>query len=128
MPDTSLGVDLATLPDGDLDPTFALLTGPQLVARDLALRLQTPGVFYDETVGTDLRAWCARPLADAMRRRVAAIVRAEARRDDRVQDVDVVVSGSQSTLTIAVDGATDAGPFRLVLPVGSLAARLQEPT
>lgn len=122
-----LGTDLATLSDGDLDPTFALLSGPQLVARDLALRLQTPGVFYDESIGTDLRAWCARPLTDSERRRVAALVRMEARRDDRIDDVDVVVSGSQSSLSIAVDGTTVAGPFRLVLPAGELAARLQEP-
>lgn len=122
-----LGTDLATDEFGDLDPTFGLLSGPQLVARDLALRLQTPGVFYDESVGTDLRAWCARPLADSERRRMAALVRREARRDDRIDDVDVVVTGSQSALVVTVDGATAAGPFRLVLPVGSLAARLQEP-
>jgi hypothetical protein len=56
VPDSDLGVDLATLRDGDLDPLFALASGPELVARDLRAEVLTdPGaLWYAPGYGGDL--------------------------------------------------------------------------
>ncbi len=126
MPDSDLGVDLATLPDGDLDPLFALTSGPELVARDLRAEVLTdPGaLWYAPGYGGGLAGQVAKRVTPGSRAAFAARVRAVCMADDRVASVEVAVSAE---LTVAVDGVTATGAaFAFVVDAAHAAARLAE--
>jgi hypothetical protein len=121
-----LGVDLATLPDGDLDPLFGLLDGPALVARDLQAELLTleDALWYAPGYGLGLAGEVAKRVTDASRATLAARVEEVCMRDDRVGSVTAEVTGE---LDVAVEGVTATGAaFRFVVDAASAAARLAE--
>ena len=125
MPDP-LGVDPATLPDGDLDPTFGLLSGAELVARDLRAEVLTDAgaLWYAPAYGGGLAGQVAKRVTPASRAAVAARVRAVCLADDRVASVDVAVSAE---LTVRVEGTTATGStFTFVVDAAGAAARLAE--
>jgi hypothetical protein len=121
----SLGTGIATLwtANGpDRDPYFRKVTGNLAVAHALARRLITStGTLSWTSDGYDIR----RLLNDGIPANtrgpllaIAAFIRAECRKDERVADasVDVSVGGeSRDQLVIAIDVTTADGPFRLVL-------------
>lgn len=117
-----LGIDVSTYVDGDLDPTFALITGPRVVAEAIARRLQTPrgGLPRDPSYGTDLRAWVNASLSPARLAALRAAIAGEASADPRVEDVDVEFIQSGSSLRISITGTCAAGPFDLVLDAADL--------
>jgi hypothetical protein len=123
---SDLGSDIAALEDGDLDPMFGEMSGPALVAADLRAELLTAegSLFYDPAHGFDVRAGLGARVTDARRAQMATRIEAVCLRDDRVASVDVRVTGS---LVIEVDGLTSTNePFRFVLDVADVAARLSE--
>lgn len=127
------GVDLSCITDTTLtleevDPNSNTAIG-QAVAR----RLITPrgGVLDDQAYGLDLRAYCNRGLTDAQIRNIAALVRAEAMKDDRVSDADVKVTyvATMRALTIELTltpGDRTNDVFALVFYVTSDSAQLIE--
>lgn len=127
------GADLSCASDlteqmASVDPLTRLA-----VAEAIARRLTTPrgGVLDDPDYGLDLRAMCNRGMADDDVRTLAARVRSEVEKDDRVDAAAVVVTPSSdvSTLTIAIrvtpyDGRI--GTFSLTLAVTSSSALIKE--
>lgn len=123
---TDLGTDLATLADGDLDPTFGLLSGPALVARDLQAEIFTieGALWYAPEYGLGLAAHVAKRVTPPMRAALASRIRALCLRDDRVASVQVEVSGE---LAVAVEGVTAIDEaFQFVVNPASAAASLAE--
>lgn len=122
-----LGTDLATLEDGDLNPSLdELVEGAELVAQDLRAECLTRegALFYDETYGLGVDGLVAQRITDVRRARIASRVEAVCLRDDRVAAVQVEAAGE---LAIDVEGLTSTEePFRFVLDVGDVAARLSE--
>lgn len=126
MSDTQLGLDLATLPDGDLDPTFGLVAGAELVARDLRAEVLTSagGLWYAPGYGGGLADQAAKRVTPTSRAALDARVRAVCLGDDRVASVVVTVSGA---LVVEVEGTTASGDtFRFVIDPALAADRLAE--
>ena len=109
------GTDVSTYPD--LDDTFAPLPGIAVIAQAIARSLE------DAQYGVDLRQWLNESLASADVFHLQQTIESQCLRDERVQDVSVVVA--QPTLyelRIAIDiEPSQQGPFRLTLKVTALA-------
>lgn len=123
----TLGIDIATLADGDLDPGFGLLGGPELVARDLRAEVLAPegSLWYAPTYGGGLAGEVAKRVTETSRAGLAGRVRAVCMADDRVASVDVDVTGE---LVVTVDGTVATGEtFRFVVEASAVASRLTEP-
>lgn len=123
---SGLGIDVSTFVDGDLDPTFALITGPRVVAEAIARRLTTPrgGLPRHPGYGTDLRRWVNVALTPARRAAVRSAVAGEASADPRVESIDVELVESGSSLRISITGTCAAGPFDLVVDVADLSVEI----
>ena len=123
---SGLGLDVSTFVNGDLDPTFALIAGPQVVAEAIARRLQTPrgGLPRNPEYGTDLRQWVNASLSPAKRAALQSTIVGEVTADPRVESVDVEFVESGSSLRVSISGTCSAGPFDLVLDVASLTVDL----
>lgn len=112
----------------DLDPTFALVTGPRAVAQAIARRLSTPrgGLHYDGTYGYDLRSLLNTGIEPGDTFRIAAAVEAQCVADERVVSATATVLFDETTerLRVLVDGELAEGPFSLVLGVSAVTVEL----
>ncbi len=119
---TDYGSDIHCI--DDIDPSFSVVTGRLAVAQALARRLGTPrgGLFYDPEYGFDLRQFANAGFNQALSFQISAGIEAECVKDERVRSASASVTYDAQTerLTTAVDGISDAGPFRLVLSVSSV--------
>lgn len=124
-----LGFDISTPLDPDtglpdLDPFFGLVDGIEQLAQALFARIVTPtGALVDDpTFGYDVRE----NLNDASPSpaRIAAAVRSQWLADERVLDAQVGVTFEGETLRIEGFVESSAGPFRLVIAVGSVTSAL----
>lgn len=125
------GIDVSCV--DDLDPTFALVSGPVALAQALARRLATPrgGLFYDGTYGYDLRAILNASVEDfGGTFAIASAVEAECMKDERVARAGATVSFNRGTekLTVAVAIEGSEGPFDLVLSVDAVTVEILAPT
>lgn len=119
---SDFGSDVSTFlrEDGiaDLDPSFAVITGPQVVAEGVARSLMTRRGLLSEAPdrGIDLQQLQSARLTPGALRQVHAIVEREVRADDRVLDASVEVSNPEPyALRIRIACVTAAGPFEFVI-------------
>lgn len=116
-----LGVDVAYQADARL----SLVSGPALVAQDVAARWELPpggNPVNPDDGSVYLAQWINRPYSGATDPKLStiqALCVSEAKRDDRVLDITVNVTlerinATSSRLRIEADGTTAQGPFRLV--------------
>lgn len=121
-----LGTDVSTFPD--LDPTFAPLIGPRVVAEALARRLTTPrgSLLGQPDYGIDVRDALNEGVSRASLFALKASIEAEAEADPRVAEVDVSLTfdPAAGSLRIVVAGTTAAGPFELVMAVTALTVEI----
>lgn len=128
--DILVGFDAHGQPD--LDPRFALVSGPRAVALAVARRLCTtagdlPGhPDYGHNVGALLRARMTPQVLSALRQ----AVQLQAEADERVRaarvDVTTATSGNQVALRLSVQLTLTTGQtFRLVLAPGDVPAALK---
>jgi hypothetical protein len=112
------GTDVSTYPD--LDETFASLSGIAVIAQAIARSLE------DAQYGVDLRQWLNESLEAAGVAHLQQTIESQCLRDERVQDVSVVVSQPLlHELRIAIDiEPSQLGPFRLTLKVTALTVEL----
>jgi phage baseplate assembly protein W len=122
------GTDISTLPD--LDPTFALVTGPRVVAGSLARIYTTPqgSDAWHPDYGRDLRRFLNAPMDAATLAQVQAEAEDGARSDERVQDVTVAAAFEPLTsrLMLRVEVVLADGPFLLTLAIGDVSATILE--
>lgn len=121
-----LGIDVSTFVDGDLDPTFELITGPRVVAEAVARRLMTPrgGLVRNPAYGTDLRQWVNGSLTNARRAALRSAIAGEASQDPRVESIEVELVEVGSAMRVSITGRCAAGPFDLVLDPADLTVDL----
>lgn len=127
MPDT-LGVDIATGPN-DIDPSFPLIEGPAALAQAEAHRVTTEALWYaPDYECIDLRAQLSGGLDDADAYRLRARCERALRQDERVEDCDVDLNffPAARTLTVAAEGVSAAGPFRLVVAASAAQSAILE--
>jgi hypothetical protein len=124
-----LGLDISTPLDPatglpDLDPFFGLIDGIEQLAQALHARIVTPtGALIDDlSYGHDVRE--SLNDSDPSPARIAAAVRSQWLDDERVRDAQVAVTFEGETLTITGFVESGAGPFRLVVAVGSVTSSL----
>jgi hypothetical protein len=124
-----LGLDISTPLDPatgllDLDPFFGLIDGIEQLAQALHARIVTPtGALIDDlSYGHDVRENLND--SDPSPARIAAAVRSQWLDDERVLDAQVAVTFEGETLTITGFVESGAGPFRLVVAVGSVTSSL----
>lgn len=117
---TDLGTDFSNLTD--LTATFALVSGPRGVAEALYRRFITPAgsVWYDtEYESLDVRDELGGASSSAQRAALAARMQHLGLADDRIDALRVTItaeaSGLDASITIACEGLTAGGPFRLVM-------------
>lgn len=113
-----LGTDVSTFPD--LDMSFALISGPRVVAEAIARRLGTPrggGLFYDPTYGYDLRGYLNEAVPASQLGNIAAAVEQEALRDERVESCTANVTLTKGVLKVIVRFVTADGPFAFTLTI-----------
>ena len=112
------GTDVSTYPD--LDDTFASLSGIAVIAQAIARSLE------DAQYGVDLRQWLNESLEAADVFHLQQTIESQCLRDERVQDVSVVVTQPLLyELRIAIDiEPSQLGPFRLTLKVTALTVEL----
>ena len=124
------GSDVSTFAGGNgLDPSFATITGPRVVAEALARRLMTPAgtMIGDPNYGYDLRALINKRLTVADLYSVRSSIAAELVKDERVQDVptcDLTADTSTGVVTVTASVDLGQGPFALVLAVSAVTVQL----
>lgn len=107
------GTDLSCVEDltedlAEVDPFSPLAIGEALLRRLSTPRGQLPD---DPEYGLDLRGYCNRGVPTGEIREVAGQVRSEVTKDDRVEDVSVVVTvPSLKTMSVRID-VTPADPL-----------------
>jgi hypothetical protein len=127
------GTDVSTYVGGDLDPTFAVISGRRVVAEAIARRLETRrgALLRDPNYGTDLRAWLNRDFVGSAATlfRLKASVDREAEEDERVLSADATVTYEPAfqKLRIAIAIETAEGPFELVLAVSAVSVAILRP-
>lgn len=124
---TDYGSDVSTFPD--LDPTFALITGPRVIAEAVARRLMTPrggGLHYDLAYGYDVRSLLNGSFSNAQIAAIGGEIEQEVLKDERVLAASVTMRFTQATgsllITIALTAAD--GPFTLVLDVTAVSVSI----
>lgn len=123
-----LGVDIRA-GSNDLDPSFTLVEGAEAVAQAQAHRLGTEALWYDADYEcVDLRASLSAGLDDADLYRLRARCERALRQDERVEDCDVTVSYFRAgqSLTVAAEGVSADGPFRLVVAASAAQTAILE--
>lgn len=120
------GTDVSTIPD--LDPTFTLISGPQVVAQSIARRLTTPrgDLAFHPDYGIDLRMWLNEAMTPQAIAECSQSIEAECRKDERVETVKVNVEMNYTTFSmrIKVFITTALGPFSLTLRIDKLTAEI----
>lgn len=123
---TDYGTDVAARED--LDPSFALLSGRQVLIDALRWRYSTPrgGLFYDDDYGLDLRAYVNESFTEADGFALRQDIVAEALKDPRVESASAVVVFDRQarSLTVTITVTDGAGAFAVVFSVTSAAVRL----
>ena len=126
---TDLGLDISTPIDPgtglpDLDPFFGLVDGIEQLAQALFARIVTPtGALIDDLAyGHDVRENLNG--LDPSPARIAAAVQSQWLADERVLDAQAQATFAGDALTIEGFMESSAGPFRLVIAVGSVTAAL----
>jgi hypothetical protein len=93
------------------------------VVEAILRRLQTPrgGLWYDRDYGADVRQFLN---GSRSKFAVAAVVEAEALKDERVEEASADVTFTDTTLEIVLRIVTAAGPFDLTIGVSDLTVAL----
>lgn len=119
------GTDISTFLNGDLDPAFTVISGPQVVVEAVARRLTTPqgSLISDPTYGYDVRQLLHADLDRRGEARAVGAMRAQIEADERILASTVTLKRAGETLSIKVRFSTQEGPFAFVLAIG--AARVQ---
>lgn len=119
---TDYGSDVACVTD--IDPAFAMVSGPTAVAQAIARRLITPrgGLHYDGTYGYDLRQHLNGSIEDGDTFVVASSVETQCEQDERVRSASarVTYDALTETLRVTIALVLDDGPFELVLGVSAV--------
>lgn len=125
------GSDISTFygPAQDLDPTFAVMSGPRVLGEAVARRLQTPangGLFYDLTYGFDLRSLLSDNIDASKAASLAAAVESEALKDERVRSCTCTVTPNPLTSAVSIRLLItgDQGPFTLTLQASALTLQI----
>lgn len=116
------GSDISTFPD--LDPAFALRTGPHVVAEAVARRFITPrgSLFWDPAFGFDTRALLNDAIPASQLPTIASQLETEAMKDERVLGANVSVTQNfqQQTIAIKCELTLATGPFAFTLTIGQV--------
>lgn len=130
---TTLGTDISTPVSAegllDLDPTFALVSGraqlAQAIGRRITTRRGTLGWIGDDPDAcVDVRDYLGSDASAQSAFRIAAMVDAEALRDERVLACKATATITDGVLTLSLRLADADGPFRLVLAVSAVTVDL----
>lgn len=113
------GTDTSTFLNGDLDPAFSLITGPQVVVEAIARRLTTPqgSLISDPTYGYDVRQLLHLDLDRRAEARAVGQMRAQIEADERVLSSTVSLARVGDTIRVSVRFATEDGPFAFTLAI-----------
>ncbi len=127
---TDYGTDVSTYPD--LDPTFTVISGQQVVAQAIARRLETPrtSLADDPNCGFDLRQQINAKWTRARLYEVKTGIEREALKDERVFSAACALSFTPATraLTATIELETMYGPFDLVLSIDAVTVAILSPT
>ena len=120
-PDFGIDIDMTN----DLPLIFGVASGQRNVANAVARRYQCPrgALVYDPEYGYDVRPFANITLTPAALSQLRSDMIAEARKDERVQDCDIVLTPPPSllgTLFANVTLTTSNGPFELILAISSV--------
>jgi len=122
------GAEFATFKVGqapDLDPTFRIISGEQVVVQAVLRSWLTPRDSAVDGEGRDLRSYAQMRTSATNRARCKAQLKAQAERDERVQRADVRVENIGNVLRITGRITPLQGKdFRLVLDASELSATL----
>lgn len=123
-----LGTDVSCTTD--LDPAFALVFDSTALGQALLRRLITPRgmVGDDPDYGTDVRAFMNETQSGDFGFRLQSAIERECEKDERVASATATVtlnaSGTQASVSVAVEFVTDASLFTLVLAISAVTATL----
>lgn len=128
---TDYGTDVLCV--DDLDPSFSLITGRQVLAQDLyhGWTTQKGTLFYDASWGEDIQLLLNEGITDDLLAAWQGQLAAQAERDDRVQQADVALSFDEETETLTLVGQitpVGSGPFRMVVAVTDLSTTILQVT
>lgn len=110
----------------DLDPSGKLVTGNQLLAQNLLARLFNPKGSYLQSpnFGIDLSSYQNANDKDIRPGAIAAQIKLELRKDERVSSIDVQVTYSNNILKIRMSVTpNDTGPFSLIMTLDQAATQ-----
>jgi hypothetical protein len=108
MPTTDYGSDLSTFADvqsgiADLDPTFAVISGPRVVIERIARKLMTPtGSMLRAGWGYDLRAHLQDSMTAGSIGALQGIIQGQIEEEQEVESSAVAVTYSLETRTLTV--------------------------
>ena len=123
---TDFGTDISTPGGADLDPFFALVSGWTQLAQALVARITTPtgGLVDDPSYAIDVRAYLNDTPASTAT--IAAEIRAEWLRDERVYDASARVTFDEAAEALTVQGVvtTAEGTFALTVAIGAVTVDL----
>jgi len=128
------GTDVSTYRDGDLDPTFTLISGNRAVAEAIARRLETPhgGLLRYPDYGADLRGWLSRDFNDPIATLfgIKTQVEEQAEQDERVISAEATVTYDPTAQRLHIVASIElaSGPFELVLSVTAVTVELLAPS
>ena len=123
MADEDYGEDFAGVED--LDFGLTTVSGPRVVAQDVARELITPkgALFYNRQYGNDVRRFLNAALPTNLGT-IAASVEATALKDERVYNARASVSFANEALVIVLRLLLATGPFDMTLTVDKLSVEL----
>lgn len=121
-------LDASTFVDGDLDPTFAPISGRRAIAeRVLRSWLTRPNqARYAPDRGVGVLDWLSLGSSAADRAALTALLEADAVKDEGVAAASVVVGFNASLQTMTIDATLedDVGPFPLTLSIDLVSSSL----
>lgn len=127
------GTDVSTYRDGDLDPTFTIISGRRVISEAVARRLETPRgtCLRDPNYGSDTRGWLNRDFVAAEKTlfRLKALIEAEAEKDERVlgAEASIAYDPAIQKLRVVIMLEAAGGPFQLVLDITQVSVAIIEP-
>lgn len=115
------GTDISTFLNGDLDPAFTVISGPQVVVEAVARRLLTPqgSLISDPAYGYDVRWLLHADLDRKAEARAIGAMRAQVEADERILSSSVSLTRIGESLAIRVRFSTQDGPFAFTLSIGA---------
>jgi len=124
-------LDASTFLDGDLDPTFAPISGRRAIAERVMRRWLTDVGTVQHALedGENIRNWLSSGMTPKETDSLAQRLKAEAIKDEGVVDIEVVVRSNSATRAMTISGEiTDAdGPFPFTLAIDAVSASLVIP-